>query len=637
MHGRISEITHDGSEQWESIPRRLEVTRYHSLTLDTDLATCLVPTAWTHDGVVMAMRHRDRPIWGVQFHPESIASEHGAQLLANFARLTERTSARRRRPRSPVMPAGADDAGSCNASSRLTVVPRRPARPPEPSSDLKVRTRSVAIDADPERFFRSNFSTHRHAFWLDSSLVEHGRSRFSMMGDASGERARVVEFDAASRRVRETVGDDVTIHDESIYTYLDRELARLAHLDTDVPFDLNCGFVGYFGYGLDPASHCTRSDDHEWSDAKFVLADRFVAFDHERAEAWLVSLESLDLYDGAATDAWFDEMETSLRRAAADRTASPAVVDRTDDTGGADGLRFRLERSREQYIADIEEAKDLLRAGESYEICLTNQITATAVPDPFEAYSVLRRVNPAPYAAFLKFGDMAVLSSSPERFLRVDQDRTAESKPIKGTRPRGSTPEADDALRHDLATSDKDRSENLMIVDLLRNDLGVVCDVGSVTVPSLMNVETYETVHQLVSTVRGTLRPGLGSVDCVRHAFPGGSMTGAPKLRTMGIIDRLENRSRGVYAGSIGFLAANGTADLNIVIRTVVQTPTATTIGTGGAIIMASDPDEEFDETMVKARAPIRALIAAHRDGVVDDDACESVIEQLRIHGEATI
>ncbi|MGN6256901.1 MAG: aminodeoxychorismate synthase component I [Solirubrobacterales bacterium] len=267
-----------------------------------------------------------------------------------------------------------------------------------------------------------------------------------------------------------------------------------------------------------------------------------------------------------------------------------------------------LSRPPEQYIEDVETSLNHLLEGDSYEICLTNQLRIETHIDSLDLYRALRHANPAPFSAYLRFGDLAVLSSSPERFLRVGRDGEAEARPIKGTSRRGATPAEDAALAAALAADEKNRAENLMIVDLLRNDLGQVCEVGSVEVPQMMEVETYETVHQLVSAVCGRLRPGASAPDAARACFPPGSMTGAPKLRTTEILDRLEGAARGVYSGAIGWFGLGGAADLAVAIRTMVLADGHATIGAGGAIVLASDPEREYEEMLLKVAAPLRAI-----------------------------
>ncbi len=585
VHGRISRVFHRGDALFKEIPQGFAAVRYHSLVVEPALPPELEAIAWADDGTLMAIRDRDRSAWGVQFHPESIGTEHGERLISNFLALSPGRHA------APPL--------------RTTAVPR--GHTPAAATGA-VRTHHRVLDAAPdaERAFATLFGDRDEAFWLDSSRVDPELSRFSFLGAAGGALGAIVRYDVHARRV--TVaragaggGGGEEVLEETLFAYLTRELARLQTDSPELPFDLNGGFVGYFGYECKADCGAGGARRAELPDAYLLLADRIVALDHELGQAHVLALSDGAPGEAAAAEAW-------IARAAAALADLPLLDEpRTADHEHA-ALTFKLARSREHYLANIETCKALLASGESYEICLTNTIALPAPRDTFELYRVLRRVNPAPYAAYLRMREGAILSSSPERFLRVGRDRCIEAKPIKGTARREADPAADARARRALALAPKDRAEHLMIVDLLRNDLGRVSQIGSIDVPKLMDVESYETVHQLVSTIRGRLRDDVDLADCLRATFPGGSMTGAPKLRTMELIDALEGAPRGVYSGALGYLALNGTADLSIVIRTLVATAHGATIGSGGAIVMLSDAEDEYAEMLLKAQPLLDAV-----------------------------
>jgi para-aminobenzoate synthetase len=452
---------------------------------------------------------------------------------------------------------------------------------------MRVSSRAVEVATDPEVVFAALLAGEEHAFWLDSAHPG-ADARFSFMG-APGPHGFL-----ATHRVGEG---------EPVFEYLERELERLRPEQLpSLPFDFACGFVGYLGYELKAECGGEAAHRAETPDAALLFADRVIAFDHAEGATHLVALTE------GSDERWLDETEAALRLLA----NKPTYRGDNSPTNGGDagiaGLDAEWRRSRGRYLADVERCGEFLRAGDSYEICLTNRATVAAEADPFALYAALRRVNPAPYGALLRLGELSVLSSSPERFLRIEPDGGIEARPIKGTAALGATPAEDERIAAELAADPKSRAENVTIVDLLRNDLGRVCEFGSVEVPALLEVETYETVHQLVSTVRGRLCPGVGPAAAVRACFPPGSMTGAPKLRTMEILDQLEGGARGVYSGAIGCFGLGGGADLSVAIRTIVLAEGVASVGAGGAIVVDSDPEAEYEEVLLKARAPLRAL-----------------------------
>jgi para-aminobenzoate synthetase component 1 len=266
---------------------------------------------------------------------------------------------------------------------------------------------------------------------------------------------------------------------------------------------------------------------------------------------------------------------------------------------------------RERYLTLVQAAREHIAAGDVFELCLTQRFDTEFAGEGVDLYAAMRAINPAPMAAYLRFPGLEVLSCSPERFLRVNAQRWVETRPIKGTRPRGRTPLEDNALAIDLATADKDAAENIMIVDLARNDLGRVCEFGTVTVPELRVVERYPSVYQLVSTVRGHLRQEATAAQLLRATFPGGSMTGAPKVEAMRLINLLEDSRRGVFSGAIGYMSYSGLVDLNIVIRTIVKRGSILSFHAGGAVTYDSIPEAEYQETLDKANALVRAIESA--------------------------
>lgn len=615
MHGRLSPVKHSGSGLFEGIPQDFKVVRYHSLAVSGSLGDEGREIAWTADGVVMGIEHATRPLWGVQFHPESICTEYGHKLFENFYELAQERRVPRGRRR-----------------NRPSVPPRRCRRRGAADSNIRLLARTIEGEPSTELLFEELFSSCEHAFWLDSASTATQLGQCSYLGSSMGPGRLVLEYDVEQGILTRHDASGIGKEEGSIFQVLDRELESRALEPPSQPArGLLGGFVGYLGYECKADCGATNAHRSDVPDAVQMLANRVIAVDHVKHMTHVLALAA---GEEPEAELWLEQAERVVREALA---VPPAAMEATATSQDPphEPVIFRPGRGREQYLADIARCQSALAAGESYEVCLTDQIHTDASPEPWELYRGLRRSNPAPFAAYLKLGELAIVSSSPERFLSVDRDRRVMARPIKGTAPRSADAARDEATRKELQEDEKTFAEHLMIVDLLRNDLGRVCEVDTVRVPELMVIEGYTTVHQMISNIVGTLEPGRSPIDCVRACFPGGSMTGAPKLRTMEIIDDIEREARGVYSGAIGYFGVDGVVDLSIVIRTIVIRPRppgggakTTTIGAGGAIVMQSDPQEEFDEILLKARAPMAAIAKA----VTGSDSPEAWTVELEPH-----
>jgi para-aminobenzoate synthetase component 1 len=381
------------------------------------------------------------------------------------------------------------------------------------------------------------------------------------------------------------------------------------------------GAAGLFGYDL--CHHIERlprpsCDEFETPDLAVGFYDWVAAFDHIQRRAWIISTGLPETAPKPRRDRALQRLR-AVRRWLGVESGAATVRERTADRSLTDAAPTGLyplpsfpgvfsNFDQAGYLKAARRAIEYVHAGDCFQVNLSQRLLHRATLTPLDLYDRLRQRNSAPFAAYFDLGEFAIASASPERFLRVEEGRV-ETRPIKGTRPRGRTADEDARQRRDLRRSAKDRAENVMIIDLLRNDLGRVCEYGSVQVPAVCRLESYRTVHHLVSEVVGRLRPGLGPIDLLRAAFPGGSVTGAPKVRAMEIIAELEPTARGPYCGSLGYIGFDGSMDTNILIRTFTIGRGWMQFPVGGGIVADSTPQAEYEETLHKAEGLLRALL----------------------------
>jgi para-aminobenzoate synthetase len=599
MHGRLSRVRHCGA-LFAGVPQDFEAVRYHSLRVSEPLPGGLVGTAWaSDDGTLMALQETQRPVYGVQFHPESILTSHGDQIIANFRDLSRSWWREAGHARHASRRRFFDIAPQPRLRSRGAAFPRTRTAP-------ALVMAKVDGPIDPELAFDAVRGAGP-AVWLDSAAEGVGTGRFSYLALGAGALAETVFFDVGEREVQVRRQGRVTrLPGASLFDYIAGQLAsRTPAAAPAVPFEFLGGYVGWIGYEARSETGMAGPHLSPVPDAALLFADRVVAIDHVADTAYLVALAPQgDEAEVAQARSWLSAASADL--AALRGQVSPALRPACPATARI----ARPDRTRAQYLADIGRCKELLTAGDTYEVCLTNQFRVPIAEQGLDIYRRLRRLNAAPYGAYLSFGGTEVCSSSPECFVKIGRDRTIQVRPIKGTARRDKDPVQDERLRKELANDEKERAENLMIVDLLRNDLGKVCQIGTVDVPLLMEIETFPTVHQMVTTIRGELRPRSSVADYLRAVFPGGSMTGAPKIRTMEIIDQLEGRARGAYSGGLGYFSIDGAAELSVIIRTIVCQDGNASIGAGGAVTILSDPEDEWQEVVLKANAVLRAVNA---------------------------
>ncbi|KAJ1459004.1 ADC synthase [Pelagophyceae sp. CCMP2097] len=616
---------------FQGLPQGFEATRYHSLTARASTGHAFDVVARTKDGEVQAIQHKTLPRYGVQFHPESIATPLGFVIARNLFKVVDARGRRRARPEALPAAKAAPRATDPGRPSAWTISASRV--PLEVVADSGARCAALYA-----HLFSADAASP--SFWLDGD--GSAAAPVSILGDGGGDVGFVFEHDATkhvtkrhSHQSAETLpGDLLPRLREWTADYGDPAVVdRETGLEVELPFSFKLGFVGYLGYEL-------RSETRDFSpnfarhkseqpDAAMLLCARAVVVDHRSGVAWILQLQKPADAKGRRPSAdddakWFDAARAAVRAAyggdvrRAGAPALEALAARTVFSPRDDSAAYRDK---------IRLAQESIDAGDAYEVCLTTAFEARLGARGAEAdvstldwYAALRQRNFAPRAALVdlgpKLGGLAVASSSPETFLKATlrgDILELESKPIKGTLRRVLGDDDDGAEK--LAACPKSRAEHLMIADLVRNDLQRVCDSGSVAALKFCTVESFATVHQLVSTVRGDLRGDLDVFDAISATFPPGSMTGAPKRRACELIDSLETGARGVYSGALGFIALDGQAHLAVVIRAALfhrnGDDPRVTVGAGGAITALSDVDEEWSEVRLKATSVVGAFGAA--------------------------
>jgi len=570
IHGKTTPIRHDQQGVFTNLPNPLEVTRYHSLIIErTTLPKELRITAESSDGEIMGIRHETLPLEGIQFHPEAILTLAGHQLLKNALH-----------------------------HAKLWRLQHSPA-------SWIVKPLSVSV---PPYLLFPVFKEMPSPFFLDSGNGYKKLGRYSYMGSSPFLEATAYPDQLQLFWPNRSHREIIPLQNSASLNYLN-EAQRKYHM-SPAPFPFSGGAVGFLSYDLkneiESLSNDT-SDDLNLPLWRFAWYDGIVIYDHLEEKYWITAC-GMDEDGTCHTDLAQERVE------ALEQLLCPFIPEQLVETEELITMTnpphstIEPSVSHSQYLKDLKRVIDYIYAGDIYQANLTQRFSIAWAGDIWNLYAQLHMQNPAPFAAFLPYSDFQILCSSPERFIRIQADGQIETRPIKGTRPRGTSVEDDQLQAFELEKSPKDRAELTMIIDLERNDLGRICEFGTVKVTDLIQLEQYPTVWHLASTITGQLKQGLEPSAILKAVFPGGSITGAPKIRAMEIIEELELYKRGLYTGSIGYMGFDGAWDFNIVIRTILMKNGNAYIHVGGGIVADSIPESEYIETLDKAKALFRVL-----------------------------
>lgn len=567
VYGQPIQHHHTQTGLFAGLPNPIELITYHAWRLAT-----MDPAVFTSHAVddaenVLAYHVKGTNHWGLHADPAALQSTAGTKLVENFVAL---------------------------ATTAQHVPQDTSATKPNPRS-IELFTRDVPGRLDTAATFAAVQAEASAAFWLDSSAAHLGQGDTTIMGTNTGELSQTIRWDVDTNRL--DVQDSATRsqHTANVLQYISEHGWETPQTTPGLS-GFTGGWVGYLGYEAKQATVIGHTNT--WRaptpDAYWIRPQTFLRYDHRNHRTTLFAY---------ADESLLDQLEAAL---VFGDTPRPEPAQRTEVNG-----QWHL--SATEYQQRVSHIRRMLQAGDAAGICLTDTFSKPEyLADGLALYLRLRTNNPAPYGGYLRFNtfddELEILASSPEKFLSVNTDGHIESKPIKGTVARSSDPVVDVDVAQHMAADPKIQSENLMITDLLRDDLAKVTTPGSVRVPKLMTVESFATVHQLVTTVTGALRPGLSATAALNAVFPGGSMTGAPRFVSLETLDTLEAGPRGIYSGAMGWLGDNNTAELNVVIRSIVIDSGHLTLGAGGAVVVDSEPAEEEAEKHLKAQALMTSI-----------------------------